>query len=82
MTTRTEPTELTTDDLRRRPSVSVEEAARALGISRTQAYMGVRTGEIPSVRVGHRYTIPTSALRRMLGISETLGEAITETTVV
>lgn len=48
------------------PTTRVEEAARALGISRSAAYEGVRRGEIPSIRIGHRIVIPTAALRRML----------------
>ena len=51
-----------------RPTTRVEDAARALGISRSAAYEGVRRGEIPSIRIGHRIVIPTAALRRMLGL--------------
>jgi excisionase family DNA binding protein len=48
------------------PTVTVERAAELLGISRGQGYEGVRTGDIPSLRVGHRILIPTAAIRRLL----------------
>ena len=53
-----------------RPTLTVEEAGDALGISRASAYEGVRTGEIPSIRVGRRIVVPTAALRRLLGIDD------------
>ena len=52
------------------PTVSVEMAGAALGLSRASAYEGVRTGEIPSIRIGRRIVIPTAQLRRMLGLDE------------
>lgn len=48
----------------------VEEAAHALGISRASAYEGVRTGTIPSIRIGRRILVPRAALERLLGIGE------------
>lgn len=53
--------------LRERPTVSVEEAAAVLGISRSAAYRAVRKGEIPSVRVGRRLLVPSQRLLAMLG---------------
>ncbi len=50
------------------PTLTVEIAGRYLGISRPTAYEGVRTGDIPSVRVGKRLLVPTAALRRLLGL--------------
>jgi excisionase family DNA binding protein len=47
-------------------TLTVEEAGDALGISRASAYEGVRTGAIPSLRIGRRIVVPTAALRRML----------------
>ena len=46
----------------------VEEVAEAFGISRASAYEGIRTGEIPSIRIGRRIVVPTAAVRRMLGV--------------
>ena len=47
-------------------TLSVEEAARALGIGRGLAYEGVRTGAIPAVRIGNRLLVPRIALEQML----------------
>ena len=47
--------------------MTVEETAGVYGISRASAYEGVRTGEIPSIRVGRRILVPTAAVRRQLG---------------
>ena len=49
-----------------RLTMTVEEAAELLGISRNSAYEAVRRGEIPSVRLGRRILIPTEQLRRLL----------------
>jgi excisionase family DNA binding protein len=38
----------------------------ALQISRATAYHAVKTGEIPSLRVGSRVLVPTAWLRRVL----------------
>jgi excisionase family DNA binding protein len=47
-------------------TLSVEAAARILGLSRVSAYEAVRTGQIPSLRFGRRIVIPRAALNRML----------------
>ncbi|MGH9158280.1 MAG: helix-turn-helix domain-containing protein [Acidimicrobiales bacterium] len=39
-------------------AISVDEAARLLGISRDLAYDLVRRGELPSVRLGRRIVVP------------------------
>lgn len=51
-----------------RPTVSVEEAAQFLGISRGSAYAAAREGTLPIVKIGRRLVVPTAALRRLLGI--------------
>ena len=48
------------------PVVSVERAGAIFGISRSSAYIAVKSGEIPSVRLGRRLVVPTAALLRML----------------
>lgn len=54
-------------DLRRLPpTVSVTEAAGLLGISRASAYQGCRSGEIPVLKIGHRFLVPTSRLLQLL----------------
>lgn len=49
-----------------RRTVTVDEVATLLGISRASAYEGVRSGEIPSVRIGRRILVPRMGLERML----------------
>lgn len=49
-----------------RLTLTVTEAAKLLGISRGMAYECVRTGELPSVRLGGRILIPRSKLTAML----------------
>jgi len=48
-----------------RLTLSVDEAARRLGISRPAAYEGVRRNEIPSIKIGRRILVPIAALERM-----------------
>jgi excisionase family DNA binding protein len=50
-----------------RLTMTVEEAAAALGISRAFAYEAVTRNEIPHVRIGRRILVPRAALERMLG---------------
>lgn len=47
-------------------AVSVEEAARFLGISRRHAYTAVAKGEIPSFRIGKRVLVPRHRLYELL----------------
>jgi excisionase family DNA binding protein len=54
-------------DLPDKPMFSVEEVAAILGVGRGTAYQCARSGEIPSLRLGHRILIPRTALVRMLG---------------
>jgi excisionase family DNA binding protein len=51
--------------------MTVEEAARHLGISRSSAYAAARTGELPTLAIGRRRVVPTAALRRLLELDET-----------
>lgn len=47
-------------------ALSVKQAAEMLGISRQKIYEGVRSGQIPSLRLGSRISIPTHKLMEML----------------
>lgn len=49
-----------------RLTMTVEEAAVALGISRASAYEAVGRGEIPCIRIGRRILIPKVALEKLL----------------
>ena len=47
-------------------ALSVKAAARISGLSRASAYKAIRTGQIPSLRLGKRIVVPRAALNRML----------------
>jgi excisionase family DNA binding protein len=49
-----------------RRTLTVEEAGRALGISRGAAYGYARAGLIPCIRLGGRLLIPRAAFERLL----------------
>jgi excisionase family DNA binding protein len=49
-----------------RLTLTVEEAAVILGISRAFAYDAVRRGEIPAIKIGRRILVPKLALNRLL----------------
>jgi excisionase family DNA binding protein len=49
-----------------RATLSVDEAAERLGISRNHCYEAVRQGTIPAIRIGRRLLIPKAALERKL----------------
>jgi len=48
------------------PTTSIEDTASVIGISVSSAYAAAANGEIPTIKVGRRYRVPTAALRRML----------------
>lgn len=56
-----------------RITMTVEEVADALGVSRSSAYEAVRAGEIPSVRVGRRILVPRAALEELLRCPQVAG---------
>ena len=58
---------LTLDDIRSRPSLTVIEAGRVLGLGQVAAYRAVRSGDIPSIRIGGRIVVPTPRLLALLG---------------
>lgn len=49
-----------------KPTCTVDEAKVVLDIGRNQAYAAVRSGEIPSLRLGNRILVPTRKLMAML----------------
>jgi len=57
-------------DPRTRPTITVVEAGRLLGLAKASAYEAVHRGELPALRVGRRLLVPTAALLRMLHIEE------------
>lgn len=71
MTSTLDRTTVTIADVRGRPTVTVDEAAAFLGISRGAAYQAVRVGEITSLKLGRRLVIPTNPLLAMVGAATT-----------
>jgi len=55
-----------------RLTLTVNEAAKMLGISRGLAYQMVKMGKIPSVRFGKRVLVPRSVLEKLLAESNPL----------
>lgn len=51
---------------RERLTLTVEEAADVLGVSRSLAYELVRRGEIPSLRLGRRIVVPIRGLETLV----------------
>ena len=58
-----------------RMTLTVEEAAEILGISRAFAYTLVRNEELPSLRLGRRVVVPRQALERMLNPTDEMPPA-------
>jgi excisionase family DNA binding protein len=54
--------------VRNEPTITVDDAAVLLSLSRHSAYEGVKAGQIPSIRIGRRVLVPCAGLRTMLGI--------------
>jgi hypothetical protein len=57
-------------DVLDKPTCTVEEFRRLMGLSKNPAYDAIKRGDIPSIRIGGRIVIPTAPLRQLLGISE------------
>ena len=48
------------------PTITVEQAADILGVSRSSAYRAVKNDEIPTFKIGRRLLVPTARLLAML----------------
>jgi excisionase family DNA binding protein len=55
---------------RNRATLTVEEAAEQIGVSRATAYLAIRRGEIPAFQIGKRFFIPKKAFDRLLQLLE------------
>lgn len=51
-----------------RATMTVEQAAEVLGISRGLAYRAASRGEIPAVKIGGRLLVPSAQLQAMLRV--------------
>lgn len=56
-------------------TLSVEEAAKLLGIGRNLCYDKVKTGEIPAIKIGKRLLVPKKALEKLLEEPQPLNTA-------
>ena len=54
------------DERKTRQTLTIPEAAKALGIGRNQGYEAARRGELPTIKMGKRLLVPLAALDRML----------------
>lgn len=53
------------------PTISIEEAAQYLGVSRAYAYQMAREGRLPTIKLGERRVrVPALTLLKMLGGAE------------
>ena len=59
-------------------TLTVEQAAKVLGIGRSTAYELVHTGAIPSLRLGRRIVVPAAKLADQLGIETTYLNSVRE----
>jgi excisionase family DNA binding protein len=60
-------------------TLTVEQAAKVLGIGRSTAYELVHTGEIPSLRLGRRIVVPAARVAMSLGVgSEEIGRYVAQ----
>lgn len=59
----------TLDELAAKATISVEQAAKVLGVGRTAAYEAARRGEFPTRRLGRRLVVPVPALLDWLGVA-------------
>jgi len=59
-------------------TVTVNEAASILGISRGLAYEMVRSGKLPALRLGKRLLVPKGSLLRLL---DEPGKCIEQSTI-
>ena len=49
------------------PTLTIEECASVLGLSRGSTYEAARVGQIPVLRIGRRLIVPRARLLRLLG---------------
>ena len=52
------------------PTLTVEEAATLLNLSKNSVYAAVKNGVIPSIRAGRRVLVPTAKLVDLLGLAQ------------
>lgn len=55
-------------------TITVEEAARLLGVSRGLAYQAARDGQLPTIRLGRRLLVPRGPLLALVGVPAEMRE--------
>jgi len=61
------PAQAQTTAATERLTLTIDEVASTLGISRSSAYECAKRGEIPTVRFGRRIVVPRRAVLALLG---------------
>ncbi|WP_075657391.1 helix-turn-helix domain-containing protein [Pseudochrobactrum sp. B5] len=51
-----------------RPTISVTEAGIILGVGKNAAYDAARSGDLPTIKIGHRILVPVAKLAKLLGL--------------
>jgi hypothetical protein len=69
---------VTLADIEHRATVSVEVAGKFLGVSRDSSYAAARTGELPTIRIGHRLLVPVPKLLAMVGHEPAAKQSVTD----
>lgn len=54
--------------LKLQATISVLDAGGVLGLSKSSAYAAAHSGDLPTIRVGRRFLVPTEKLAEMLGL--------------
>lgn len=47
-------------------TMTIDEAAKKLGVSRGSAYAAAKKGELPTIKAGHRILVPIAAFNKMM----------------
>jgi hypothetical protein len=59
-----------------KPTATVPDAGRALGISRNAAYEAAVRGEIKTIRLGRRLVVPTAWLKSVLELTDQSSDGV------
>lgn len=55
-------------ELLNKPTITVDNAAKAIGLPRNAIYAAIHRGEFATIKTGKRILVLTAPLRRKLGI--------------
>lgn len=57
-----------------RPTLSIPEAGRVVGLGINGSYRAAKEGQLPTVDLGKRKKVPTEMLKKMLGLASDAAE--------